>query len=64
MMEYANFWEAFLAGDKQAKAIASAMEAAMASLVEQGLVEDSTMMWKGLCSQAWASHVENYYFGA
>ena len=57
-MEYANFMEALIAGDKQAKAISSAMETAMNSLVKQGLVEDSTVMWKGLCSQAWASHVE------
>jgi hypothetical protein len=57
-MEYANFTQAFLGGDKKAEAIALAMDTAMASLVKQGLVENSTGMWKGLCSQAWASHVE------
>ena len=61
-MEYDNFWDAFLAGDEQAKAIGSALETAMAKLVEQGLTPDSTIMWREMCSQAWAKHVEKYYF--
>lgn len=62
-MEYDNFWDAYLAQDKQAKAIGDALEKAMDSLVKQGLVPDSTYMWRDMCNQAWAKHVEKYYFG-
>ena len=61
-MEYANFWEAYTADDKHAQAIGKALETAMASLVDQGLAPDSTTLWKSMCSTAWASHVEKYYF--
>ena len=62
-MEYNNFWEAYTSDDKQARAIGKAIEKAMASLVEQGLTEDSTILWRSMCNQAWVSHVEKYYFG-
>lgn len=62
-MEHDNFWDAYQAQDKQAKAIGDALEKAMDSLVEQGLVPYSLQMWRDMCSQAWAFHVEKYYFG-
>ena len=62
-MEYRNFWDAYLAQDKQAKAIGDALEIAMAKLVEQNLVPDSTSMWRDMCNQAWARYVEKYYYG-
>jgi len=62
-MEYDNFWDAYLAQDKQARAIGKALEKAMADLVKQGLVPDSTIMWNAMCDQAWARHVESIYIG-
>lgn len=62
-MKYNNFWEAFTSDDEHALAIGKALEKAMASLVEQGLTEDSTSLWRSMCNQAWAFHVEKYYFG-
>ena len=57
-MEHDNFWDAYLAQDKQAKAIGDALEKAMDSLAKQGLVPYSLQMWRDMCSQAWAFHVE------
>lgn len=57
-MEHDNFWTAYLAQDKQAKAIGDALEKAMDSLVEQGLVPYSLQMWRDMCSQAWVFHVQ------
>lgn len=57
-MEYDNFFDAYLAQDKQAKAIGDALEKAMDSLDEQGLVPYSLQMWRDMCSQAWAFHVK------
>lgn len=60
-MEYDSFLDAYLAQDKQAKVIGEALEKVMDSLAEQGLVPYSFQMWRDMCSQAWAFHVEKHY---
>lgn len=61
--QYRNFWEAYLDNNLEACRIGHALETALNSLHEQGLVECSTIVWNDMCSTAWASHIKNYYFG-
>ena len=57
-MKYANFMEAYLDGDMQASRIGLAVDDALSKLSAQNLIKRTDELWKGMCSSAWAFHVE------
>ncbi len=56
-MTYANFKEAYIDGDMQATRIALAVDKALEKLAPSTLRQRHDM-WDGMCSTAWAFHVQ------
>ena len=57
-MKYANFIEAYLDGDMHASRIGLAVDDALSKLSAKNLIKRSNKLWEGMCSAAWAFHVQ------
>ena len=60
-MAYDNFKKAYFENDPVAKEIGQQIDVAFQALVDQGLIQDFSSVWRSMCAVPYKSHIKKYY---